>query len=222
MVGWKCRRNLFVCVHACACVGHACVACIHAYTSVFISLYGSMFQHAYECKDPAHACAGLCAHTSTHKPQFSLFWLLFTYFFIQRPFLCSFFFSLLVLPPFLGSGSNGHISFWYKALASFEPVLRLLLESHASAILVQSLVERWWNPTHTFHIAKREMIVTPYDFHRMTCLRCDGLLINLEGESSIQLGIDLLGWRHMTKTVCYFDLKMDHRPLPQEMPKDCA
>ena len=56
----------------------------------------------------------------------------------------------------------------------------------------------------------------------MTGLRCDGSLINLEGESSIQLGIDLLGWRHMTKTVCYFDLKMDHRPLPQEMPKDCA
>ena len=84
---------------------------------------------------------------------------------------------------------------WYKALVddtkalvyedSFEPIFRLLSESHTSAILVQSLVERWWNPTYTFHIAKREMIVTPYDFHRMTDLRCDVSLINLEGKSSI-------------------------------------
>ena len=53
----------------------------------------------------------------------------------------------------------------------FEPILCLLLESHASTILVQSLAERWWETTHTFHIADREMTVTPHDFHQMTNLR---------------------------------------------------
>ena len=48
-----------------------------------------------------------------------------------------------------------------------------------SAILVQSLAEKWWDTTHTFHIADREMTETPHDFHRMTSLRSDGMLINL-------------------------------------------
>ena len=110
----------------------------------------------------------------------------------------------------------------FVCVVGFEPFLMLLLESHSSAILVLSLAERWWDTIHTFHIAEMEMIVTPYDFHQMTSLRCDGSLINLEGESSIQLGIDLLGQRHMIETVRYFDLEMDHKPLPWEMPKDCT
>ena len=28
----------------------------------------------------------------------------------------------------------------------------------------------WWDTIHTFHIAEREMTVTPYDFHHMTGL----------------------------------------------------
>ena len=67
----------------------------------------------------------------------------------------------------------------------FDPILHILTKGLASAILVQSLAEWWWDTTHTFHIANREMTVTPYDFHRMTGLRCDGVIINLEGESGI-------------------------------------
>ena len=70
-------------------------------------------------------------------------------------------------------------------IASFKLVIRLLPEGSASSILVQTLVERWWDTTHTFHIADREMMVTPYDFHWMTGLRFDGSLIDLEGESGI-------------------------------------
>ena len=37
------------------------------------------------------------------------------------------------------------------------------------------------------------MTVTPHDFHRMIGFRYDEVIINLEGESSVQLGIELLG-----------------------------
>ena len=47
----------------------------------------------------------------------------------------------------------------------FKPILHLLLESSTNARLVQTLAERWWDTTYTFHITKREMTVTPYDFH---------------------------------------------------------
>ena len=47
-------------------------------------------------------------------------------------------------------------------------------ERSASAVLMQTLAERWWDTTHTFHIADKEMIITPHDFHRMTGLWFDG------------------------------------------------
>jgi len=59
------------------------------------------------------------------------------------------------------------------------------------------------------------MTMTPHDFHQMTSLRSDGLVINLENESSIQLGKDLLGCAYTTKHICYFDLKRDYKPLSQ-------
>ena len=55
--------------------------------------------------------------------------------------------------------------------ADFEPIISLLPEKSASATLVQCLIERWWDTTHTFHITKQELRVTPYDFYRMTSLR---------------------------------------------------
>lgn len=125
--------------------------------------------------------------------------------------------------PFLGRGSSNSVAAWYRVLiavtwayirvASFKPIIRLLSERSTSAILVQSLAERWWDSTYTFHIANREMIVTPHDFHYMTSLRCDGVLINLEGESGTQLGIDFLRRRYTTNTIRYFNIKMDYKPL---------
>ena len=97
----------------------------------------------------------------------------------------------------------------------FEPVLCLLLERSTNAVLVQTLVERWWDTTHAFHIADREMTITPYDFHHMTGLRFDGVLISLEDESGIRLGIDLLGRRYATETIRYIDLEADFMHHPQ-------
>ena len=60
---------------------------------------------------------------------------------------------------------------WYRVLtietrayihaADFKPIIQLLMERSASAILVQTLAERWWDTTHTFHIADREITITP-------------------------------------------------------------
>ena len=55
--------------------------------------------------------------------------------------------------------------------------------------------------------------MTPYDFHYMTVVRCDKELINLEGESGIQLGIDFLGRRYTNDMIRYFNIKMDYMLL---------
>jgi len=107
----------------------------------------------------------------------------------------------------MGKGSISRISSWYRALtkdtkalvyaASFEPVVHLLLEGSASGILVQTLAKRWWDATHTFHIAEREMTVTLYDFHQMMGLRFDG--------PPHWCG----GCRHSSESIHYFDLEAD-------------
>lgn len=86
-----------------------------------------------------------------------------------------YFIFLQVLPPFMGKGNTSHISSWYKALTDdtkalvhdvgLKPINWLLPKSFTSSILVQTLVERWLDITHTFHIADWEMIVTPHNFH---------------------------------------------------------
>lgn len=55
----------------------------------------------------------------------------------------------------------------YIRVMGFELIICLLPERFTNAILVQILVERWWNTTYTFHIADMEMTVTTYDFHCM-------------------------------------------------------
>ena len=127
-----------------------------------------------------------------------------------------FFFFLESSSPYDGRGSIDKVVEWYNLLvpetkgyireASFVPIISLLLEKSASATLVQCLIERWWDTTHTFHIAKREMTVIPYDFHRMTSLRFEGDIISLDSASGIQLGLNMLGRKYSTKTIRYFDL----------------
>ena len=46
--------------------------------------------------------------------------------------------------------------------------------------LVLALAERWWDTTHTFHIAGREYTMTPYDFYRLTGLRMRGRRFSFE------------------------------------------
>ena len=68
----------------------------------------------------------------------------------------------------------------YIREAGFEPIIGLISEKTMSATLVQCLIERWWDTTHTFHITKWEMIVTPYNFYCMTSLGFEGAIINLD------------------------------------------
>ena len=95
----------------------------------------------------------------------------------------------------------------------FGPLLRLLSKGVASSIQVQALVERWCDTTNTFHIGERVITVTSNDFHQMTGLRSHGPIINLEDQSSIQLGIDLLGCTYPSEHVHYFDLERDYKSL---------
>ena len=61
----------------------------------------------------------------------------------------------------------------------------LLSEKSTSATLVQCLIKRWWDTAHTFHIAEREMTITPYDFYPMTNLSFKGGIISLDGVSGV-------------------------------------
>ena len=105
--------------------------------------------------------------------------------------------------------TQGHVH-----ATSFEPIIHLKPKRSASAILAQTLAERWWDTTHTFHIASQEMTITPHDFHHMTGLQFDGVSINLENELGVRLRTELLGRRNATKTIHYTNLKADfmHHP----------
>ena len=50
------------------------------------------------------------------------------------------------------------------------------------------------------------MTVTSYYFYHMTGLSFEGAVINLDGLSSIQLGLDMFGRKYSTGTIHYFDL----------------
>ena len=63
--------------------------------------------------------------------------------------------------------------------------------------------------------------MTPYDFYRMTGLSSEGAIISLDGVSSIQLGLDMLGRKYSTKTIHYFDLVSDYMLLSQRTTKEC-
>ena len=101
----------------------------------------------------------------------------------------------------------------YIREAGFEPIIDILLEKSASATLVQRFIERWWDTTHTFHIVEREMTVTSYDFYYMIGLSFEGVIISLDGVSSIQLGFDRLERKYSIKTIRYFDLVSDYMLL---------
>ena len=153
---------------------------------MFLSLCICGFQPAYVCLVPTYASTSLRVHDASQEPYFKSHFICFLSK-CKSNTLFSFFCKLC--PPFSGRGSTNCVAVCYRVLttetrahihvAGFETIICLLLERFDSAILVQTLVERWWNTTHTFHIANREMIVIPHDFHCMTSLRCDGALMNL-------------------------------------------
>ena len=77
--------------------------------------------------------------------------------------LMSSFSFLQASSPYSGEGNTNCMAEWYRDLAEetkahicaagFKPIVCLLPERLASTILVQSLAERWWDTTYTFHIA---------------------------------------------------------------------
>ena len=89
--------------------------------------------------------------------------------------------------------------------AGFKPIIGLLLERSASATMVQCLIERWWDTTHTFHITECEITMIPYDFYRMIGLSFKGAIINLGG---------VLGRKYSIETIYYFDLVSGYMLLP--------
>ena len=56
----------------------------------------------------------------------------------------------------------------------------------------------------------------------MTGLRSNEPIIDLEGESSIQLGLDLLRRTYPTKSIHYFDLEREYKPFFHMTLDDCA
>ena len=138
---------------------------------------------------------------------------------------------LQVSVPYSGKGSTSWVLVWYNILieetrghiyaTGFEHIICLMPERSTSVVLAQALAKRWWDTTHTFHIAGQEMTITPYDFHRVTGLQFDGVLISLEDESGIRLGADLLERRYDIKTICYTDPEANFMDRPQGMPKEC-
>lgn len=55
-------------------------------------------------------------------------------------------------------------------------------ERFANIVLAQTMAERWWDSTYTFHIVGLEMTITSHDFHCMIGLWFDGILISLKEE----------------------------------------
>lgn len=225
----------FMRVHVCTANVHACACSFHMYMSVFLNSYARMPQHVHGCINPAYVymrpgCA--CGHLKTH---FFLSNLIISYsfptFLIQiwsHALLSSFYRPCPLLQVEVALVD---MSSWYRTLiddtkalvctASFESIICLIHES-SYGILVQKLIERWWDTTHPFHIVDQEMTVTPHDFHQMTNLRFDESFINLEGESSIQLGVDLLERRYSSKSIHQFDIEENYMPISQETLEDCT
>ena len=95
-------------------------------------------------------------------------------------------------------------------------------EGCTSSTLEQCLIERWWDTTHTFHISEQEMMVTPYDFYRMTSLSFEGAIISLDGVSGIQLGLYMLGRKYSTETIRYFNLVSNYMFLRHKTTEECV
>ena len=73
-------------------------------------------------------------------------------------------FFLQLSSPYAGRGRTNKVVEWFNQLvpetkgyiqeACFEPIIGLLPKKSMNATLVQCLIERWWDTTHTFHIVE--------------------------------------------------------------------
>lgn len=59
-------------------------------------------------------------------------------------------------------------------LAGFREMVKCMSPAWSRKCLVLYLAQRWWDITHTFHIAGREMTMTPLDMYQLTGLNMIG------------------------------------------------
>ena len=168
--------------------------------------YSSFNRFTSICNSKTHSCH-FCIRLSLYHPIYLHSHTKTPYFFNFTQIMNLTTFSFLQSStPYVGRGSTNKVveslnllvpkTRGYVREAGFKPIISLLPKKSVSATLVQFLIERWWDTTHTFHIAERKMIVTPYDFYCMTSLGFEGSIISLDGVLGMQLGINMLGRKY--------------------------
>jgi hypothetical protein len=96
------------------------------------------------------------------------------------------FFLMQAVHTFLSRGNPTEVLKWWGRLnsttrffveaASFKHFVETQPIERAKKSILCALAERWWDTTHTFHIASVEMTITPYGVYRLTGLRVDGIV----------------------------------------------
>lgn len=99
-------------------------------------------------------------------------------------------------------------------IVGFKKFLELQSIEPAKKTLIYCLANRWWDITHTFQIAGREMTVTPCDIYRLIGLRVGRLtstfnafLVRLrvdQGYLSVSLGVTSTNLQNVLLT--FYDL----------------
>jgi len=207
---WACICRLYSCVRRCVlevlrtwewtCIREVFSACVGFDPRMWdiwqkprsAYFYSSFNRFTSICNSKTHSCHfrirlslyhPIYLHSHTKTPYFFNFTRIMnltTFYFLQSS------------TPYVGRGSTNKVVESFNLLipktrgyvreAGFEPITSLLSKKSASATLVQCLIERWWDTTHTFHIAERKMIVTPirtYVFHLLrtyVILLCNWLI----------------------------------------------
>uniref|UniRef100_A0A2N9F348 Aminotransferase-like plant mobile domain-containing protein n=1 Tax=Fagus sylvatica TaxID=28930 RepID=A0A2N9F348_FAGSY len=65
----------------------------------------------------------------------------------------------------------------FEEMTGFKQFVESQPTEIAKKSILCALVKRWWDTTHTFHIAGVEMTITSYDVYRLTNLRVDGIIL---------------------------------------------
>jgi hypothetical protein len=91
-----------------------------------------------------------------------------------------------VVRSFMSQGNPTKVLKWWGRLNSltrsfvemdgFKHFMETQPINSAKKSLLCVLAERWWDTTHTFHIADVEMTIMPYDVYHLTGLRIDGII----------------------------------------------
>ena len=73
-------------------------------------------------------------------------------------------------------GRHNSMTRSFVETSSFKYFVETQPTETAKKSLLFALSKRWWDTTHTFHIASVEMTITPYNVYHLTGLRVDGIV----------------------------------------------